>query len=266
VDRAVSVGLILPVDATGWHFPSGLDTDQVLGPTDDAVGVQYQNPSLPHPTDFYPLMVLHNGRAGIAAGVDVDGPVFISRTSYTASRNGLRVMADFALTAKSEHFSNAANFSFIFFRVGSDAVSPHWGFRAGLEKYYSLFPAFSENQVRDQGNWLVAVRNISAIDNISDFGFKFEEGGGTEDECQKLNEAKIGVFPYIEPHLVHWSLPRGSTIDYPHIIAAVRSCADNSSSSQHTKALSILSAGVMDENHQYRWRPEDAEWNCKTQI
>ena len=263
VDRAVSVGLVLPVDATGWHFPSGLDTDQVLGATDDAVGVQYQNPGLPHPTDFYPLMVLHNDKAGIAAGVDVDGPVFISRASYTASRHGLRVMADFALTTKSDHFSNTANFSFIFFRVGSDAVSPRWGFRAGLEKYYSLFPAFSKNIIRDQGNWLVAVGNISTIENVSDFGFKFEEGGGSTSECQALNEANIGVFPYIEPHLVHWRLPRGSTIDYPHIMASVRACAANESSDQHGNALSILSAGVMDENHQYRWRTEDAEWNCE---
>jgi hypothetical protein len=272
-DRAISVGLVVPVDAAGWHFPSGLDTHKLLGPTDNAIGVQYQNPALPHPTDYYPFLTLVSNKSGIAAGVDVDGPVFVSRASYTAARNGLRITADFALTAKSDVWPDSANFSFVFFRVGSTRVSPSWGFRAALQKYYSLFPVFSKSVITDQGNWLVAVSNISAVENHSDFGFKFDEGGGSANECRVLNEAQIGVFPYIEPHLVHWSLPRNSTIDYQHIMASLRACAasvnecmpgatqPSQRAEAQAKALSVLSTGVMDASGHYRWRPEDAEWN-----
>ena len=201
--------------------------------------------------------------------------MFISRTSFTAARNGLRVTVDFALTSKSETWPNSANFSFVFFRVGSTRVSPSWGFRAAQEKYYSLFHVFSENVIKDQGNWLVAVSNISAVENRSDFGFKFDEGsgGGSAEECQALNEAQIGVFPCIEPHLVHWSLPRNSAIDYKRIMASLRACAASVNECRHeatqpwkgaearAKALSVLSTGVMDASGRYRWRPEHAEWN-----
>ena len=256
-DRAVSISLMLPVDATGWHFPADLNADVVLGPEDDAHGLQYQNAALPFPTDFYPFMALHNDAVGLAAGVAVDGPVFVSRASYVASRKGFIITADFALTQRSQRFPNVANFSFVFFRI----QPPRWGFRAALQTYYGLYSAFSENVIKDQGVWLVGNSNVDSIENHSDFGFKFDEGGGSPAECRMASAAGIGVFPYIEPHLIHWALPKGSTVDYPHILASVHSCMANATCTQRGKAKSVLSAGVVDSTGQYRWRTEDAAWN-----
>jgi hypothetical protein len=135
-DRAVSIGLVLPVNASGWEFPSELNSVAVLGPDDDAAGLQYKNPSLPHATDYYPFLVLNNEAVGLGAGVAVDGPIFISRAKYTASSHALSVTADFALTPKATRFPNTANFTFVFFKVDT----PEWGFRSALEKYYRLFP------------------------------------------------------------------------------------------------------------------------------
>ena len=80
LDRAVSIGLALPVNATGWHHFADLDSDTVLGPWDAAVGPQYQNDGLPFPTDYYPFLALCSDDVGLAGGVPVDGPVFVSRT------------------------------------------------------------------------------------------------------------------------------------------------------------------------------------------
>lgn len=256
-DRAVSVGLVLPLDATGWTFPSDLDSNSVLSPIDDASGLQYQNNDLPFATDLYPFLSLHNGKVGIAAGVAVDGPVFVSRVRYTAARKGLSVTADFALTDKSANFNCSANFSFVFFKLDT----PKWGFRAALQKYYGLFPAFSENVIKDQGMWLVAVGDVDTVENHSDFGFKFDEGGGSPADCRSNVKAGVGIFPYIEPHLVHWTLPRSTPIDYEHIMASVHACVANTTCTQLSKARSVLSAGVLDALGRYRFRSEDAAWN-----
>jgi hypothetical protein len=68
----------------GWHHFSDLDTDTVLGRWDAAVGPQYQNVGLPFPTDYYPFLTLGNDAVGLAGGVPVDGPVFVSRTECVA--------------------------------------------------------------------------------------------------------------------------------------------------------------------------------------
>jgi hypothetical protein len=167
------------------------------------------------------------------------------------------ITADFALTERSQHFPNVANFSFVFFRV----QPPQWGFRAALQTYYSLYSSFSENVIKDQGVWLVGNSNVSSIENHSDFAFKFDEGGGSPADCKAASAAGIGVFPYIEPHLIHWTLPRSSPVDYHHIMASVHACMANVTCTQRSRAESVLSAGVMDSAGQYRWRTEDAAWN-----
>ena len=255
--RAVSLSLSVPLNASGWLFAPDPNTETQLGPADNAVGLQYQNPNLPHPTDYYPFLALHDQVVGITAGVAVDGPVFVSRTVYLASRLSLTVTADFALTPNCTLFPNTANFSFVFFRL----QPPLWGFRAALERYYSLYPSFSEPTPAQQGLWMVPTLNLSAIANHSDFGFRFDEGGGSASECRQLSGEGVDIFPYIEPHLVHWSLPRNSTIDYEHILASINACSSSSSCTQLGKARAILKAGVLDAHGQLRWRPEDAAWN-----
>lgn len=143
----------------------------------------------------------------------------------------------------------AANFSFVLFKV----ATPKWGFRSALDRYYSLYASFSDNVIRDQGNWLVAVSNLNSIENFTDFGFRFDEGGGTAAECKTLSSNGVGIFPYIEPHLVHWTLPKGSVVDYAHIMAAVHACmaAGPTNCSQFAKAYAIQTVGVIDANGEY---------------
>eukprot|EP00037_Helgoeca_nana_P024131 m.254741 g.254741 ORF g.254741 m.254741 type:complete len:477 (-) comp26542_c1_seq2:1803-3233(-) len=105
-DRAISLTFSLPINATGWHFADGLDSDFILGGTDSAIGSQYQNPELPFPTDIYPFFALTNPDVGLAIGVPVDGPIFVSRAKYTGCQQTLSITADVALTSKSSRFGS----------------------------------------------------------------------------------------------------------------------------------------------------------------
>ena len=106
-------------------------------------------------------------------------------------RHVVSITADVALTSRSEYFNNTANFSFVLFRVNP----PLWGFRAALSRYYSINPSFSANVMHDQGVWLFGNSNLTSIENHTDFGFKFEEAGGSPEECKGFNKAGISVFP-----------------------------------------------------------------------
>ena len=48
------------------------------------------------------------------------------------------------------------------------------------------------------------------VQNYSDFGFRFQEGGSGGDAARTMNRDGCGIFPYIEPHAVsytHLTLP-----------------------------------------------------------
>jgi hypothetical protein len=99
---------------------------------------------------------------------------------YSPMRHALSVTADVALTSRSQYYNNTANFSFMFFRVNP----PVWGFRSALSQYYRINPSFTSNVIRDQGVWLFGNSNLTSIENHTDFGFKFEEAGGSPAECK----------------------------------------------------------------------------------
>jgi hypothetical protein len=53
--------------------------------------------------------------------------------------------------------------------------------------------------------------NVSSIDRWQDFGITIAEfgcGGYNISEYHFMNRNKILVFPYIEPHLMHFALPK----------------------------------------------------------
>ena len=142
---------------------------------------------------------------------------------------------------------------------------PLYGLRAGLDKYYSIFPdAFDAHQVRDQGLWLPFISNITAIENVSDFGFRYQEGGGDPTDCKILNQNNILIFPYIEPHLVHWPLPPHTPLDDAHVEASIADCVNNPDKyppQQKRDCVAVQRYAARDLSGKYLWVPEVAPWN-----
>ena len=50
--------------------------------------------------------------------------------------------------------------------------------------------------------------------DVEDFGLKFHEGGGNVTELKRMNQLGIDILRYIEPGMMHWSLPTGTAATY----------------------------------------------------
>ena len=155
----------------------------------------------PFSSDWFPILALSNGSLGLAIGVPMERTVQISRAEYYASTQLLSLSFDLAISPRSAAFNCTTAFSMIIYRINK----PAWGFRAALEKYYTLFPkAYGDAMtVIDQGNWLPFQSTVD-IQNYSDFGFRFQEGGSGGAAARTMNTDGCGIYPYIEPHVIHW--------------------------------------------------------------
>ena len=54
-------------------------------------------------------------------------------------------------------------------------------------------------------NWL-PFQSTMDVQNHSDFGLRFRKGGSGGTAAQVMNEEGCGIFPYIEPHVIHWPI------------------------------------------------------------
>lgn len=174
-------------------------------------------------TDWYPLLPLsvwqqqasstsdrNEEQVGIAIALPMEPTVYVSRADFSfASAAGttsgmLSLSFDLALTPRGRGaYKRSTSFSLVLYKLDR----PKWGFRAALDKYYALHPSVfgPTRTVRKQGNWLPFQSTVD-IQNHSDFGFVFQEGGSGGTAAQIMNTEGCGIFPYIEPHVIHWPI------------------------------------------------------------
>eukprot|EP01043_Picozoa_sp_COSAG02_P045844 COSAG02_NODE_4232_length_5607_cov_1.383805_2_plen_622_part_00 len=171
--------------------------------------------------DWYPLLPLWRQpeasvnsqnveEVGIAIALPMEPTVYVSRAefSYSSSSGTLSGMLslsfDLALTPRARGFyDRATSFSLVLYKLDA----PKWGFRTALDKYYAIHPSVygPSLTVRNQGNWLPFQSTVD-VQNHSDFGFAFQEGGSGGTAAQTMNAEGCGIFPYIEPHVIHWPI------------------------------------------------------------
>ena len=224
-DRAVSLQLGFPLpQVQGWRLWSDAEsfitlptanasTQHVFGGQSKGVG------ALPFTVDRYPMLALTSpdGSRGAMLAVPMESTLYIYRISYDTLTGLLSITFDFGLTSHSRRFPSMASFACLLFPL----TQPHWGFRAALQQFYVRYPSvwISEQAViRRQGTWVACVPDISSLPGWQDFGIAFaeESTGYNVSQSRWMNEHGIGIFPYIEPGLIHWRLPKGNARPAPH--------------------------------------------------
>jgi len=237
-DRALSLTLSFPLDGAGWKLWADAETHVVLP---SAAAAKANNGSsalfggqsvgigqLPNKVDRYPLLVLTSadGARGLALALPMaSSQVFISRIRYDAVLQLLCITFDLGLTSRSRRWQAAATFSCLLFPL----AQPKWGFRSALSQYYSLHPDVwgPERTMKRQGIWTACVRDVASIPKWEDFGIAYAEESFPYNASQSIwmNAQGIGIYPYIEPPMLHWPLPAGSSQDWPAVNASVTECA-----------------------------------------
>ena len=151
-----------------------------------------------------------NEQVGIVIALPMEPTVYVSRADFSfassveTTSGMLSLSFDLALTPRGAgSYNRSTSFSLILYKMDY----PKWGFRTALDKYYALHPSVygPSRTVRTQGNWLPFQSTVD-VQNHSDFGFAFQEGGSGGTAAQLMNEEGCGIFPYIEPHVIHWPI------------------------------------------------------------
>jgi hypothetical protein len=228
-DKAVSIRFSLPLDASGWKVFADADRFQQVPMVPSSSVFQggglSQFGSLPGSVSQSPLFVAADAKTAVLGAFPMENTVWVNRIVYNAATKTLDLTFDFGLTAQSMHFPAMATFSFLLAWVPG-ATEP---FRAGLQRYYDLHPQIfaHENRIHDQGAWMPFINDFHSIPNVADFGMKFQEGGGNVSESKYMNQIGVDILPYIEPGLMHWSLPTGMPATYENLNRTVYDCALN---------------------------------------
>ena len=176
-DRSVSLTLALPLAGAGWKLWSDPETYVVLPPPPPgrphtgsrgrghertalpavAVGGQSERVAgLPHTVDRYPMLVLTSpdSTRGVMLAVPMTPAVQVFRIQYDPGAQLLSITFDFGLTSRTQRFPDMATFACLLVPV----ARPAWGFRAGLQDYYDLFPeVWATNVIRNQGVWASSI-------------------------------------------------------------------------------------------------------------
>eukprot|EP01052_Picozoa_sp_SAG31_P042011 SAG31_NODE_6538_length_1984_cov_1.426525_1_plen_212_part_10 len=198
----------------------------------------------------------------------MENTVWVNRIVYNAGTRSVDFEFDFGLTAQSAHFPAMATFSFLLAWV-PDAAEP---FRAGLQRFYDIHPqTFArENQIYEQGAWIDSpIDDFHSIPDVEDFGLKFHEGGTGKDqsgnvtESKYMNQLEIDILPYIEPGMMHWSLPKGIACTYENLNRTIQECVLHPEKypSQATLCKQIVADAMVDQTGRWIFQPEDAAWN-----
>ena len=266
-DKAVSLRFSFPVDAGGWKVYSDADHfDNVptSGSTETFPGGKLrQFGKLPNAISQSPLLVTADPQhVTVIAAVPMEDFVWAYRLEYNAATQAVDITFDFALTALSDRFPSMATFSFMIAWAPSGTKEP---FRAGLQRYYDLHERIfgHEHRIHDQGAWMPFISDLDAIPAVEDFGIKFQEGGGSANDSKWMNEHGIDILPYIEPGLMHWSLPKGMAATYDNLNKTIQECClhPEKYATQAVICQQIVSDAMVDASGRWIFEPENQAWN-----
>ena len=199
-DRAVSLQLAFPLAGAGWRLWSDPETAVVLPPSGNVSiklgGQSEQVAGLPHTLDRYPMLVLTSpdSTRGILLAVPMTPAVQIYRIEYDAHRQLFQITFDFGLTSETQRYPSMATFECLLMPV----ARPMWGFRAGLQSYFSLFPeVWATNIIRNQGIWGFSIPDVASIPHWRDFGLVFAEEATEWNVTQSryMNQNGVLIFP-----------------------------------------------------------------------
>jgi len=250
VERALSVVAAFPVRAVGWTWHDDVRRSRRI-----ESGSTYENTARldvgkTGNSSMYPLAAITNERIGLGLAVPLDEPR-VFRLAYDAEHRWLYAAFDMAISPEPVTWSNRVSAAFELFTF--DAT---WGFRAALDRYYTLHSASFVKRVKDIGLWM-AFAKISQVEQAEDFGFYFKEGLG--DEAYD-NAHGILTFRYTEPQS-HWlPMPKGMKRSYDEAIKLLKQRSQEGDAASRRPHLAALACGAMTAAGQYHVGLYDTPW------
>jgi hypothetical protein len=204
-DRAIMLVFALPLDAAGWEWGDDIRRSRFIQGKEELSNTVSVRCGSTGTLSLYPLAPVYDTRTGVAVALDLGQPAQY-RVGYQAGTKQLFIAYDFGLVPEATNFPSAADFGFVIYRF-----DPRWGFRAALQKYMAIFPAYFQVRSQEQGLWM-PFTDISKVQGWQDFGFRYHEGNNNV-----LWDDAHGIlsFRYTEP-MTWWmrmaaNLPRTPT-------------------------------------------------------
>ena len=228
-DRAVTLALCIPLDATGGKWWDDLQTSRPISLPREAVAPEVHSaasaPAQSTSTEFsnlsdmaggvdesaslYPMAVISQGDDALCVAVPIV-PARLPRFIYDPVHKELRAEFDFGLSKLSQAYPSCADATVIAYSVPAQLA-----FRQALAKYYSLYPEAFERRTKSAGLWL-PFGDMQKIQHAEDFGFGFHEYGS--DPSADLEAAKKTIaadhavgcrsYIYVEPP-TYWQTFKG---------------------------------------------------------
>ena len=197
-DRAVTVYFALPLAEGPWQWWDSVAVSRAAQNRAE----EYSNleTGLAYGTNGahskYPLgAVSLPGRGGLTLAVRMDEPV-VHRIACSPGLRLFYIAADFALIPEKAADGRSlatAPFHFVLYRH-----DPAWGFRAALQRYYTLYPDFFTRRAPREGGWYVW-GDVAKTEGALDAGFAFHWGPLNHDAVKWDNANGPLALYYIEP-------------------------------------------------------------------
>lgn len=254
-DRAVTVYLVLPINAIGWQWGQDIRHAETIQP-----GREYSNQT--HVTvgttgtlSLYPFACVASTQHGVGIANQMEWPS-VYRLFYNGATRQLVIAWDFALTSKTAAWpARNARFRCRLFRLQPDQAA--WGFRAAARRFYRLNAPDFDRRAKADGIWM-PFTDPSKVQNPADFGFAYHEG----DNSLKSDDA-FGIlsFRYTEPMTYWLPMPPEIPRTYDDTLALLKKNADGPPGDARNFARATLNCGTQDENGRFNLELRNEPWN-----
>ena len=280
-DRAISVYLVLPVDATGWQWSEDILRSEIIAPNREYTNQTRVNVGATGGISRYPFATISNETQGVGVASQQDWPS-VYRIFYNGATRQFVIAWDFALTKTLTWPAYNARFRCHLFRLPPTLAK--WGFRAAARRFYALHPEGYTSRSRAEGIWL-PFTDPATIEHAEDFHFAYHEG----DNSISYDDAhNVLSFRYTEPATYWLPMPPEMPRTYDNALALITKNAgvgdrvsgvENTDSIQNPKskiqngpipdtrsptpaqsARAVLNSGTWDEDGKYNLEFRNEPW------
>ncbi len=249
-DRAVTVRLALPVDASGGSWWPDLNGREPIAAKVHAntrqVGVGAGGKAA---TYLWSAVSAPAGELCLAVPPD---RFVVHRLEYDGAQKSYRAELDFGLCAAARKYPSRADFSVLLY-----PADPEWGFRAAAERYYRLFPEAFWRRAKDEGLWM-AFTDVATVEDPEDFNFIFHEG---LNNLSYDDAHDIGSYQYISPHWGWMWMPDRQDKPTPEFIAQrLKDNLNSTNAGDKRRAEQVMVCGAKDQAGQFHYSIGRAHW------
>jgi hypothetical protein len=262
-DRAVTVYLVLPVNADGWLWGNDIRHAERIQPGREYSNQVRVNVGATGGLSLYPFACVSSAQRGVGIANQMDWPG-VYRLFYNGTTRQFVLAWDFALTGKNAAWPHNAHFRCRLFALPPGQAA--WGFRAAAQRFYRLNAPNFDRRTTADGIW-IPFTDPGKVETPEDFGFAFHEG----DNSVKSDDA-MGIlsFRYTEPMTYWLPMPKELPRTYENALGLIqRNAAQDGSPTPGAQrptpeardfARAVLNSGTQDEDGRFTLQFRNEPW------